>query len=136
MQTASIYKTINQSDIQFFESIVGQNFVLVQSEDKQDYTHDYTEDLSFMPDIVVKPSNELEVSAILKYCNEQHIIVTPRGAGTGLSGGALAVHGGVIVTMERFNKIINIDERNFQATVEPGVINEAFQQANTIHYKS
>ncbi|MCF8430042.1 MAG: FAD-binding protein [Bacteroidia bacterium] len=129
MQTASIYKTINQTDIQFFESIVGQNFVLVQSEDKQNYTHDYTEDLSFMPDVVIKPSNELEVSAILKYCNEQHIIVTPRGAGTGLSGGALAVHGGVIITMERFNKIINIDERNFQATVEPGVINEAFQQA-------
>ena len=74
------YKTITTTDIQYFESIVGKNFVLVQNDDKQDYTHDYTEDLSFMPDVVVKPANENEVSAIIKYCNEQKIIVTPRGA--------------------------------------------------------
>jgi glycolate oxidase len=81
------YKTINQTDIQFFESVVGKNFVLVQNEDKENYTHDYTEDLRFMPDVVVKPSNKIEVSAILKYCNEQHIIVIPRGAGTGTRTG-------------------------------------------------
>ncbi len=129
MQQSNSYKKINSDDIAFFESIVGAPYVLVQIADKENYTHDYTEDLVFIPDVVVKPSNENEVAAILKYCNEHKIIVTARGAGTGLSGGALAVFGGVILAMERFNKIINIDERNFQATVEPGVINEAFQQA-------
>ncbi|MES2381337.1 MAG: FAD-linked oxidase C-terminal domain-containing protein [Bacteroidota bacterium] len=129
MQQGNSYKKINSDDIAFFESIVGAQYVLVQIADKENYTHDYTEDLVFIPDAVVKPSNENEVAAILKYCNEHKIIVTARGAGTGLSGGALAVFGGVILAMERFNKILNIDERNFQATVEPGVINEAFQQA-------
>ncbi|MES2654659.1 MAG: FAD-linked oxidase C-terminal domain-containing protein [Bacteroidota bacterium] len=129
MQQSNSYKKINNDDIAFFESIVGAQYVLVQIADKENYSHDYTEDLVFIPDAVVKPSNENEVAAILKYCNEHKIIVTARGAGTGLSGGALAVFGGVILAMERFNKILNIDERNFQATVEPGVINEAFQQA-------
>lgn len=129
MQQSNSYKKINSDDIAFFERIVGAQYVLVQIADKENYTHDYTEDLIFIPDVVVKPANENEVSAILKYCNEHKITVTARGAGTGLSGGALAVFGGVILAMERFNKIINIDERNFQATVEPGVINEAFQQA-------
>ncbi|MES2728264.1 MAG: FAD-linked oxidase C-terminal domain-containing protein [Bacteroidota bacterium] len=129
MQQSNSYKKINSDDIAFFESIVGAQYVLVQIADKENYTHDYTEDLVFIPDAVVKPANENEVAAILKYCNEHKIIVTARGAGTGLSGGALAVFGGVILAMERFNKILNIDERNFQATVEPGVINEAFQQA-------
>lgn len=129
MQQSNSYKKINSDDIAFFESIVGAQHVLVQIADKENYTHDYTEDLVFIPDVVVKPANENEVAAILKYCNEHKIIVTARGAGTGLSGGALAVFGGVVMAMERFNKIINIDERNFQATVEPGVINETFQQA-------
>jgi glycolate oxidase len=78
---------------------------------------------------VVKPRTAKEVSEILIICNNDNIPVTPRGAGTGLSGGALAVHGGVILAMERFNQIIEIDDRNFQVTVEPGVINEALQMA-------
>jgi glycolate oxidase len=65
----------------------------------------------------------------LQLCNQELIPVTPRGAGTGLSGGALPVFGGIVVSMERFNEILEIDERNLQATVEPGVINQVFQQA-------
>jgi len=61
--------------------------------------------------------------------NRENIPVTPRGAGTGLSGGALPVFGGIIIAMERFNSILSIDERNLQATVEPGVINQVFQEA-------
>lgn len=93
------------------------------------YAHDHTEDLSYYPEVVLRPSTAEEVSRILKLCNDNNIAVTPRGAGTGLSGGALALYGGVVISMDRFNTIIEIDERNFQATVEPGVINEAFQNA-------
>ena len=92
-------------------------------------SHDYTEDLRFFPEVVVKPRSSAEISAILKFCNKENIPATPRGAGTGLSGGALPVHGGIVIAMERFNSILQIDERNLQATVEPGVINQVFQDA-------
>ena len=93
------------------------------------YGHDHTEDLHYAPDAVLRPGTAEEVSQIRRLCHEHHVPVTARGAGTGLSGGALPVHQGVVLSMERFNKIIDIDERNLQATVEPGVITEAFQNA-------
>jgi glycolate oxidase len=65
----------------------------------------------------------------MRIANAEQIPVTPRGAGTGLSGGALPVHGGILMSMEKFNKILEIDERNLQATVEPGVINQVFRDA-------
>ncbi len=65
----------------------------------------------------------------MRYCYERTLPVTPRGAGTGLSGGALPAHGGVLISTERFSKILEIDEQNLQATVEPGVINQVFQEA-------
>ncbi len=110
-------------------TIVGEKYVFVDNETRYDYSHDETEDLSFIPDVVVKPANAEEIAGILILCNKHKIPVTPRGAGTGLSGGALPVHKGVVVSMERFNKIIDIDERNFQATIESGVITQVFQEA-------
>jgi glycolate oxidase len=82
-----------------------------------------------MPEVVIKPNTAEQIAGILKYCNEVKIPVTPRGGGTGLSGGALPVFGGVILSLEKLNKIISIDERNLQATVESGVINQVFQEA-------
>ncbi len=123
------YNKVTETQIKSFQQIVGQPFVIITNEDKAFYAQDHTEDLSYMPEVVVKPKTADEVSAILKLCNEHNIPVTPRGAGTGLSGAALPVYGGVVLAMERFNQIIAIDERNFQVTVEPGVINETLQQA-------
>jgi len=99
----------------------------------ENYGHDETENLQFTPELLIKPSNTLEVSNILCYCNEQQIPVTPCGARTGLSGGALAIHGGILLSMERFNKILHIDENNLQVTVEPGVITQELQ--NTVKNK-
>ncbi len=93
------------------------------------YAKDYTEDLSFPPELVLKPATVEEVSEIMAYCNERNICVTPRGAGTGLSGGALPVHGGVLLSTERLNRILDIDEDNLQVTTEPGVITEVLQNA-------
>jgi len=123
------YNKVTETQIKSFQQIVGQPFVIITHEDKAWYAKDHTEDLTYMPEVVVKPKTAAEVSAILKLCNEYNIPVTPRGAGTGLSGAALPIYGGVVLAMERFNQIIAIDERNFQVTVEPGVINEALQQA-------
>lgn len=112
-----------------FEAIVGVEHVILDKEKRFDYSHDETEDYSFLPDVVLKPSSAEEISQIMRICNEHLIPVTPRGGGTGLSGGALPVQKGVVISMERFNKILNIDELNLQATVEPGVITEVFQNA-------
>ncbi len=112
-----------------FAGIVGQEYVFTDKEKLDENAKDYTEDLRFYPEVVLQPCLPEEISQILRLCNIEKIPVTPRGAGTGLSGGALPVHGGVVIAMNRFNKILNIDERNQQATVEPGVINQVFQEA-------
>jgi len=123
------YNKITPEVIEALNQIVGKEFVSINHNVLADYAHDETEDLKFFPDVVVKPRTAEETSGILKIANKYLIPVTPRGAGTGLSGGALPVHAGILLSMERFNKILEIDERNLQATVEPGVINEVFQNA-------
>ena len=109
--------------------ITGDQYVMTDVESLKNYGHDQTEDLQFYPSVVVKPGNREEIAAIMKLANREMIPVTPRGAGTGLSGGALPVYGGILLSTERLNKILHIDERNLQATVEPGVINQVFRDA-------
>ncbi len=122
------FNTVTPAIIDTLKQIVGRDYVFSDTENLKHYSHDETEDLSFLPQVVVKPRTPEEISAILKICNKENIPLTPRGAGTGLSGGALPVCGGIVLSMERFNKILQIDERNLQATVEPGVINQVFQE--------
>ncbi len=112
-----------------FKRIVGDQFVFIDTESKNKYAHDETENLHFLPDIIIKPRTTEEISAVMKICNAHKIPVTPRGAGTGLTGGALAHKGGVLISFERMNSIIDIDERNLQVTTEPGVITEVLQNA-------
>lgn len=109
-------------------AIVGDENVLTDDESKTVYGQDETEDLAFPPEIILKPTTTQQVSKVLKLANEYCIPVTPRGGGTGLSGGALPVYGGIVLSMEKFNHILEIDEKNFQAVVEPGVITQIFQE--------
>jgi glycolate oxidase len=122
------YNSINPRDIEYFQNLIQEQFVLTKKDHLEKYAKDHTEDLKFFPEVVLLPANTFEIAQILKYCNTHQISVTPRGAGTGLSGGALAVHGGIVLSLERLNAILIIDSKNFQATVEPGVINETLQQ--------
>ncbi|PWH81598.1 FAD-binding oxidoreductase [Brumimicrobium oceani] len=105
------------------------NIALIDNSSLEKYGKDETEDLLFPPHIVLRPSTTEEISAILKYCNENKIPVTPSGARTGLSGGALPIKGGVALSMEKMNKIIKIDENNSQVITEPGVITQNLQDA-------
>ncbi|HCV44438.1 MAG TPA: FAD-binding oxidoreductase, partial [Bacteroidetes bacterium] len=109
-------------------AIVGPDAIFTDNESLTIYGKDETEDLKFPPDIVVKPTSAKQISEILKLANQHRVPVTPRGGGTGLSGGALAVHGGICLSMEKFNHILEIDEKNFQAIVEPGVVTQTFQE--------
>ena len=123
------YQKISPIDVTFFSSVVGSDFVLSDEDALLKFGHDETEDLVFSPEIVVKPKSTLEVASILKHCNERHIPITVQGARTGLSGGALPLFGGVALSMERFNQILEIDTKNGQVTVEPGVITQVLQDA-------
>ncbi len=127
METATSQLTANH--IGAFKKIVGDQYVLADEESLHHYSHDETEDLHYPPEVVIKPRTAEEISAILKICNKDKIPVTPRGAGTGLSGGALPHLGGVLLSTERMNYILDIDERNLQVTTEPGVITEVLQNA-------
>jgi glycolate oxidase len=126
-------KKLTSKHIQAFNAIAGDQYVVVDEESLQNYAHDETEHLHFLPNVVIKPRSANEVSEIFKICNANKIPVTPRGAGTGLAGGALPHLGGVVISTERMNSILEIDERNLQITTEPGVITEVLQ--NTVKEK-
>ena len=122
------YKKLQQEDIAMFETLLEPARVLLDDETLNAYGHDETEDLVHPPEVVLKPINTAEVSAILKYCNTQCIPVTPIGGRTGLSGGALCVYGGVGLSMEKMNHLVEIDELNLQVTVQPAVITQVLQE--------
>jgi glycolate oxidase len=115
--------------IQGLCSLAGSDNVITDEGHLQQYGRDYTEDLFYQPYCVVMPETAETVAAVLRYCNECRIPVYTRGAGTGLSGGSLPVNGGIVLSTEKLNSILQIDEKNFQATVQPGVINEVFARA-------
>ena len=123
------YSKLSPEIIEALIKVLGKEYVHTDDEFLNTYGRDETENLLYKPAVVVRPRTAQEISAIIKLANIENIPVTPRGAGTGLSGGALAIFGGICLSMERFNKILEIDEQNLQATVEPGVINEEFQNA-------
>lgn len=114
--------------ISYLKGIV-KDQVFTDEHVREQYSHDETEDIHIMPGVVVKPETVEQVSKILAYCNEHKIAVTPMGARTGLSGGAIPTFDGVALSMERFNRILKIDEQNHQVITEPGVITQVLQEA-------
>ena len=123
------YKKIDSHIISEFLSFLDEKQVIASENEKLAYAQDKTEDFVYMPELVLIPDNAEDISKILKICNEHIIPVTVRSTGTGLSGGALPVKGGIVISMEKFDKILNIDTDNFQITTEPFVINYILQQA-------
>ncbi|MEO6405349.1 MAG: FAD-linked oxidase C-terminal domain-containing protein [Ferruginibacter sp.] len=126
MQQSSL---LYNEHLESFIQILGEAYVHTDEENRNKYGRDETENLLFPPDIIIKPRTAEELSEVMKICNANQIPVTARGAGTGLSGGALPQFGGVLVSFERMNSILEIDERNLQVTTEPGVITEVLQNA-------
>jgi glycolate oxidase len=117
------YKKVTAGDIEYIKSICTPGRVHCGEEIHDDFTHDEMPEYGrFTPDIVVEAVRTEEVSAIMRYAYEKGIPVTPRGSGTGLCGGAVAVKGGILLSLAQMNKILEIDEENLTATVEPGVL--------------
>jgi len=117
------------SHVEFFKNIVGDENVYDDKAHLIAYSYDATRN-HYEPDAVVFPRDEEDISKILEYCNQNHIIITPRGAGSGFTGGALPANGGIILALEKhMNKILEIDMENLVAVVQPGVINMNLQKA-------
>lgn len=115
--------------IDYFKNLLGSDNVYDDKAHLIAYCYDATR-TRYQPDAVLFPRHEQDVSDILKYCNEHRIIITPRGAGSGFTGGALPADGGIILAFEKhMNKILEIDMENMVAVVQPGVINMHLQKA-------
>jgi glycolate oxidase len=116
------YTPVTDETVAALRRIAGEANVLVGSEVLEPYTHDETVGLRADPEVVVKVTSAEQVSQVLMLAQRERIPVTPRGAGYGLSGGAVAVQGGIVLSTEKMNRILEIDHENLMVTVEPGVI--------------
>lgn len=120
---------MEQKHLDYFKSIVGDENVKADKAHLIAYCYDATKE-RFEPDAVVFPRHEQDVSDVLRYCNEHKIVIVPRGAGSGFTGGALPSNGGIILSLERhMNKLLEIDMQNLLGVVQPGLINMDFQKA-------
>lgn len=119
---------INDEIIDALVAIAGAVHVFTDDDTRQHYGHDETEDFVFPPGVVVKPASAQEISQIMKLARKHHVPVVPIGGRTGLSGGALAIYGGIGLSVERLNSI-EIDDKNLQAILGPAVITQQFQEA-------
>lgn len=121
------FSPVTPALIEHLREVLPAQDVLVDEVQLLDYGRDETEDLQYRAEVVVRPRSTQQVAAILGLAHDADVPVTPRGAGTGLSGGALPVHGGIVLTLERMNRILEIDEDNLMCRVEPGVITGVLQ---------
>lgn len=122
------YNLVTKNIFKELSLIVGKENIYIDKENLKSYGHDETENLNFPPEVLLKPLNTQEVAEVMNLAFLNNIPVTPIGARTGLSGGSLCVHGGIGLSMERFNKILKIDLDNLQIKVQPGVITQTLQE--------
>ncbi len=123
------YNKLTPDDLDIFRSICGDEYVITDQSELDIHASDETEDFKYPPEVVLLPGSTEEIQAIMKHCTERRIAVTPRGGGTGLSGGALPVYGGVSLSIKRLNRILEIDVDNLMIVVQPGVITQVLQEA-------
>ena len=119
---------LSEQIINELQTIVGNENVSTVKADRICYSYDATQQ-SFLPEVVVHPGSTEDISRIMKLANRELIPVFPRGAGSGFTGGSLPTKGGIVLCTERLDQILEIDEENLIATVEPGVVTEQFQKA-------
>jgi glycolate oxidase len=127
----SRYNRVTPQVVEELKKIVGERYVVFGDPEKlEPYSHDEVAEKEYahMPEAMVRPISAEEIAAIMKLANREKIPVTPRGAGSGLSGGAVPIHGGIVLLMDRMNRILEIDRDNMMITVEPGVVTNEINQ--------
>lgn len=123
------YKALTQADLAAFSDMLSPERVLSGDTISEDYARDeMTEYGTFMPDAVLLVQSTDEVSRVLAYCSMERIALTTRGAGTGLCGGCVAIHGGIVLSTARMDRLLEVDPVNMTATVEPGLLLMTFNK--------
>ncbi|MFH0788827.1 MAG: FAD-linked oxidase C-terminal domain-containing protein [Pseudomonadota bacterium] len=117
-----MYNKVTPKIIEELRAIVGRDQVLIDEDRIEPYSHDKVPGLKADPEVVVRVSSKEQVSEVFRLAQRERLPVTPRGAGYGLSGGAVPVQGGIVLSVEKMNRILEIDQKNLMITVEPGVI--------------
>ena len=117
-----MYEKIDGEVVSRLQDIVDEGDLLTVADDMDAYAHDEVAELWHAPEAVVRVTSAEQISQVFKLAQEKRFPVTPRGAGQGLSGGAVPVYGGLVLSLEKMDRILEIDEENLMATVEPGVI--------------
>ncbi|MEN6566466.1 MAG: FAD-linked oxidase C-terminal domain-containing protein [Veillonellales bacterium] len=116
------YKTLDNKDIEFLISVCGRDRIFIGQDIHETYSRDELVHANKYPEVVCEVLATEEISRIMEYANDNNIPVTPRGQGTGLAGGAVALHGGIMLSTIRMMNILELDEENLTLTVEPGVL--------------
>ncbi|MDD2347677.1 MAG: FAD-linked oxidase C-terminal domain-containing protein [Kiritimatiellae bacterium] len=117
------FNSLTDADIAYLKSVVEPTGKVVPREQiHEDYSHDEMGAVHQFPDLLIEAVSTEQVAAVLRYANERRLPVTPRGQGTGLVGAAVALHGGIMLSTARMNRILELDEDNLTLTVEPGVL--------------
>ncbi len=133
---ANTYGKVTPEIAQQLGRIVGEAFVVFDDPDKlEPYSHDETPDRKYahMPEALVRPDSAEQIAQIMKLANEHRIPVTPRGAGSGLSGGAVPACGGIVLLVDRMNRVLDLDLRNMMITVEPGMVTNEINEVTAEH---
>ena len=126
------FRPVTPAIVEELKSIVGEQHILFDDQEKlKEYSHDEVAEEMYhgLPEVVVKPNSTQEIAAIMKLANRELIPVTPQGAKSGLSGGGVPIMGGILMSFERMNRILEIDRTNMMATAEPGIITNDFSAA-------
>jgi glycolate oxidase len=130
------YNPLTPEVVRQLAAIVGERYVLSGDAEKlEPYSHDEIPDRAYahMPDCVVRPETTEQVAAVMKLASRERVPVTPRGAGSGLSGGAVPVCGGIVLLCDRMNRILEVDRENMVAVVQPGVVTNDINEAVREH---
>ena len=133
------YHKVTPEITETLRSICGRGNVLTDEEKIESYSHDETDSTEYgrMPEVVVLPASTEQVAETVKLANRELIPITPRGAGSGLSGGAIPQFGGIVISLEKMNKLLELDRENMVAVAEAGIITNdlaAFVQAEGLFF--
>ncbi|MBN1366315.1 MAG: FAD-binding oxidoreductase [Dehalococcoidales bacterium] len=116
------YNKLSKSDINDLATLVGKHNLFTENIDIEGYSYDESPLAErYYPKVVVKPNDSVTIARVLSFANEKKIPVIPRGAGTGVSGGAIPIHNGIVLSLEKMTRILEIDDKNFVAVVEAGL---------------
>ena len=125
MSLTKVYSPVTEEIVEKLKDILGDKYIIYNDPEKLEaYSHDEVAERGYahMPEVVVRPDNTEQIAAIMKLANRENIPVTPRGAGSGLSGGAVPIYGGIVLWVDRMNKILEVDRENMMIVAEPGVV--------------